>query len=181
MLRPFESNYVLEIADATSGPSGIDFVAQGVARTAPAFTTRVTASGATWQGDFFGDDEREVNCLVSSRDPQVLLAVARGVGYAVPVLAPTAYSLVSLRPIKDVLICPEAGIIVFVGLTAIAGFADGTQAAWTTARLASSGFEEVRIALGGVVARYWDAPSQSMLIATLDCHTGTVIDVSTQL
>ena len=107
--------------------------------------------------------------------PDLLIAVAGGVGYIVPVSNPAGYSVIPLRPVTDVQRMPAVGLVICVGLTALAAGGPEGNLRWSSPRLVANGFREVRIATSSIVVRGWDAPAHRNVEVTLDPRSGDVI------
>lgn len=154
-------------------PADFQFVAEGVSELAPAVSLAVTYAGSTWVGDFFGGHEN-FSVVVPGVKGATLLVVAGGVAYIVPAARPDDYQVVSLRPIRDVLLSNQAGVVILVGYTTLGAVgAEGEM--WVSERLVWDGFTEVRIASGTVVLRGFDAPSGRDVEVSLDPLSGDVV------
>jgi len=171
----FPAAYSVREADVTSGPPDVSFSTDGVSKLAPAFSIDVVcATARRWRGDVFGGTD-PLRLLVNGAAPDVLLVVAGGVGYAIPVEEPEAYNVVELRPLTEVLPALNAGLIICVGLTKLLALGPDGSEAWRSPRLGADGLSGVRIGSDFVVATGWDAPSQREIETTLDLKSGEPI------
>lgn len=132
--------------------------------------------GQVWSGKFFGGLE-DVSLVVLGIMAAVdlsLLVIAGGVGYLVPAGHPEDFEVVSLLPVRDVLVSAEMGAAVLVGYTDLVAF--GAQGElWASGRLVRDGFTGVRIGSGSVVASGFDAPSNRDVEITLDLLSGEIL------
>lgn len=169
----------LEVEEADGSHSGcFSFVAAGVSELAPAISLNVSPGGGSgsWCGEFFGghEDVSSVVLGVSLSTGDGVLVVARGVGYLVPVGAPEVFEVVSLRPIRDVVVCASDGVALLVGYTDVVAVGAGGEL-WDSGRLVWDGFTSVRVGSGSVVVTGFDAPSGRDVEITLDLATGDVL------
>lgn len=172
----FRANYAIrELIDARNSPCH-SFVTEGVSRHSPVFTVKITpVEGDAWCGEFFGGND-PLTRLATTPDPEALLAVARGVGYVVPVATPDRYGVVPLRPVIDVVPSVDNDVVLCVGLTKIVALGRGPAVAWASPRLVADGFDEVRIAGEVVVVRGRGLASDSDAEITLELKSGRVVD-----
>jgi hypothetical protein len=149
----------------------VRFEAEGVSRLAPAFEIDLETADRAWSGACFGGRDG-LNLLINSPNPEVLVAVAGGVAYSVPVRSPEDYEVVPLRPVREAAYAPDLGVVVLVGWTSLVGIGASGKQHWTAERLCSDGFDEVRVTSTTVVVRGFDAPSDREVETTLDLRTG---------
>lgn len=148
------------------------FVASGVSELAPSASLEVTADGASWVGDFFGEWEG-LSVVVAGLGGGTLVVVASGVGYIVPIHRPEEYEVIWPRPIREVLLAEGTRIAVLVGYTNLAAV-DARGERWRSGRLVSDGFTTARIEAGDVVVRGFHAPSHSDVEVSLRMSSGEV-------
>jgi hypothetical protein len=171
----FPAKYIVEEADPTSTLADVTFVTEGVSRLAPVFSIEVTIDGGRrWRGDVFGGRD-PLSLIVNGPSQAVLLAVAGGVGYVVPVESPETYAVLQLRPVMDVLTVPDAHLLVCVGLTKLVAVASDGSVNWTSPQVAADGISSVRTTSSTVVVTGWDAPSHRDVETTLDLESGKII------
>jgi hypothetical protein len=172
--RDLAMNYRIEESDYASG-SHYEFTAVNVGSAAPTLVLTVSPDGReTWRGEFLGGQDSYCG-VASTPDPDVVLVVARGVGYLVPVESPDEYVVVPLRPIVDVVVGAQSRAVLCVGLTSIAAIGERGAIAWQSSRLVADGFDEVRIASTLAVARGRSPNSADQIEVTVDLQSGQVI------
>ncbi len=176
-VESFPAAYVVDDADAaTDAGASHGFRTDGVSALAPRFEVDVTpADGEPWRGAFFGGRD-DLDVVVHSPSSNHLVVVAGGVGYVVPVLDPEAYAVVSLRPVREVETSESAGVVVLIGFTSMLAVGATGQVAWSSDRLVSDGFTEVRLTIDSIVVRGYDAPSDSDIETTLSLSSGEILD-----
>lgn len=171
----FPAGYELGTFSPESEKPDHTFLTEGVSRLAPALEVTVTtAGGREWSGEFFGGRD-SLTKLVHGPAPDLLVAVAGGVGYIVPVNSPADYSVIPLRPVTEVRPVLAIGLLICVGLTALSAIGPDGKLRWISPRLVADGFAEVRIAASSIVARGWDAPAHREVEVTLDTRSGEIV------
>jgi hypothetical protein len=107
-------------------------------------------------------------------NPEEICLVAGGYAYVVHTADPLGCTQIGLRPVVEVLVLREFGLLVFVGFHALVGWG-GDGLAWETRRLS---WEGVRIegvegeALRGVG---WDLRTDKEVGFVVDLKTGTAV------
>lgn len=106
-----------------------------------------------------------------------LCAVAGGYAYIIDTAAPERSTHIPLKPIAEVLVLAEHGLLIFVGFHAIVAWGREGRA-WQTARLSWEGIritgvraDDNRVALLGGFG--WNMPSDQEVEFSIDLRTGT--------
>lgn len=176
-VKEFAANYQVE--DDPSQPVGersFDFVATGVSELSPVVEVLVTpASGGTWHGRFFGNYEGP-NVVVNGPSPDVLVVVAAGVAYVVPVDSPSDYRALPTWPVRSIHCAPLLGLVLLVDFTGVTALGEGGAVRWEAKDLVSDGFTSVRLAASTLVLGGYVAPEGRDVETTLDLATGAVLD-----
>jgi len=171
----FRAAYTLDAhPEQAMGLEIIRFSDPDATETAPALVSIVRpAESQPWYGEFFGM-RTGLTRLAPTTNPHVLFAVASGIGYLVPVDEPDSYTVVSLKPIIEIQVAEQEGLLICVSLTNIA-LIDAARVRWTTHRLAHDGFAEVRLTQSAVIARYYDPAQSGYVTAVVDLRDGSVL------
>jgi hypothetical protein len=100
-----------------------------------------------------------------------MCAVAGGYAYVVDTQRPERCTQISLRPVADVKVAAEAGLLVFVGFHSLVAWgAEGM--AWETRRLSWEGVRVTEIE-GGILRGFgWDMMTDREVAFTVDLRTG---------
>lgn len=174
----------LDPSDRMTAPVGspclvMEFVAEGTVLMAPRYKVEVLSApdGTGWIGAFFGGSDG-ADLIICGPGPRTLVAVAGGVAYIVPVMAPEQFAVVPMRPVREALCSVESNIVILVGYTELLAVAADGALLWRSERLVSDGFLEVRLASTTVTVRGWHAPSDREIEVTLDIEGGRVISSS---
>ncbi len=115
--------------------------------------------------------------IFSCPNPQEICAVAGGYAYIFDTAAPARSTHIPLKPVAEVLVFVEHGLLVFVGFHAIVAW--GREGlAWQTARLSWEGIRilGVRADECGCASLHglgWNMPSDEEFEFAVDLHTGT--------
>lgn len=173
----FAASYQVE--DDPSRPVGErthDFVAPGVSELSPAVEIAVTpATGGTWHGRFFGNHHGP-NVVVNGPSPDVLVVVAAGVAYVVPVGSPSDCHVLPNWPVRSIHYAPHLGLVLLADFTGVAALGEGGAVRWEAKDLVSDGFTDVRLAQSTLVVGGYVAPEARDVETTLDLATGEVLD-----
>lgn len=176
-IKDFAANY--EVEDDPSQPLGersFDFVAEGVSALAPSVEISVTpASGIPWHGRFFGDDVG-LNVVANGPSPEVLVVVAAGVAYVVPVDSPSDYHPLAIWPVRSILCVPMLGLVLFLGFTGVVALGEGGTVRWEAMNLVSDGFTDSRLMASMLTVKGYVAPEGRDVETTLDLATGLVLE-----
>lgn len=146
----FAAEYEIEPAD--SNDRGLPEMKFGLAgETQPSARAHLVVSpegGSAWCGSF----EAGIGGMsgaFSTPSPRTLLVIENGRAYLIPVDRPEDYVRPPINPILEVLPFLKEQRLVLVSHTRLAGLGpNGIE--WTTADLASDGFDEVRPLSGGI-------------------------------
>jgi len=112
--------------------------------------------------------------IFSCPRPDDLLAVAGGYAYLIDTLAPAACLHVPLRPVTQVLLAPDAGLILLAGFHTVAAL-DANGLRWETARLSWEGVTLGEIRDGKLHGSGWNMHTNREVAFTIDPVTGTHI------
>ncbi|MCL3862096.1 hypothetical protein [Actinotalea sp. K2] len=173
----FAASY--QVDDDPSRPVGertFDFVTTGVAELAPAVEITITpATGDTWHGRFFGNYDGP-NVVVNGPSPDVLVVVAAGVAYVVPVGSPPDYRALPAWPVRSVHCALPVGLVLLVDFTGVTALGEGGVVRWEAKDVVSDGFTDVLVTPSTVVVGGYVAPEARDVETTLDLATGAVVD-----
>jgi hypothetical protein len=109
--------------------------------------------------------------IFSCPRPDDLLAVAGGYAYLIDTLAPEHCLHVPLRPVTQVLLAPEAGVILLAGFHTVAAL-DANGLRWETARLSWEGVTLSELRDGKLHGTGWNMHSNREVAFTVDLATG---------
>jgi hypothetical protein len=166
--------YDVEEVSAPYGAADVRFVGDDVTALAPSYGIVVTTlNDLRWQGEVFGGRDT-LNRIVSGPDSEHLVLVAGGVGYVVPVDTPEDYAVVPVRPVADVVVVRDSGLVICVGLTKIAAVGAGGTVLWVSPQVTADGIASVRVTSSLIVVTGWDAPLNRQVETTLDLQSGEV-------
>jgi hypothetical protein len=174
-IEDFEANFSLEEAEPIQGALPcIQFTTGGVLTAAPCLQISVTRrDGSRWCGEIFGGWD-ELTRILNSPDPDVFVAVAGGVAYAISAKHPQTYRVLALRPVLDTVCAVEMKRLIVVGYTGLLALGPSGQI-WKSERLVSDGFSEVRLASSTVIVRGSDAPSGREIEVVVDLTNGEIV------
>jgi hypothetical protein len=110
--------------------------------------------------------------LYACPDPGELCAVAGGYAYVVDTRAPEHSTHIALRPVTEVVVLPEHGLLVFSGFHALLAWGrEGV--AWQTARLSWEGVLLTGLQSDGRLHGFgWDMRTDKELEFAVDLRTG---------
>jgi hypothetical protein len=135
---------------------------------------RVTPqSGVPWVG-FFAlgfDSDQVVNQVCSTPDPERFCLVVGGYAYLVKASDPAAWQRVEQRPVVDLRVVPQHGLLLFAGFTSITAVGS-SGIAWTTERLTWEGLTITEIDGDELLGRGWDALADKEAPFEVDLKTG---------
>jgi hypothetical protein len=174
----FAADYLVE--EDLSRPAGkrsYDFLATGVAGLSPAVEILVTPDvGDMWHGRFFGNYEGP-NVVVNGPCPDVLVVVAAGVVYVVPVGSPSDYHTLPIWPVRSIRCAPQLGLVLLVNFTDVTALGEGGAVQWEAKDLVSDGFTKVLLAATTLVVTGYVAVEGREIETTLDLASGAVLDL----
>jgi len=100
-----------------------------------------------------------------------MCAVAGGYGYVIDTVRPEVSHFVSLRPVVEVRVLVEAGLLVFVGFHGMVAWgAEGL--AWETARLSWEGVRVTEVEEGVLRGFGWEMRTDREVAFAVDLRTG---------
>lgn len=175
-LRDFVGHF--EAREQCVAPPGLaryDFLVRGATSSAPKFELMVVPDDAPpWHGAFFGGSDG-VTRIANAPDPELLLAVAGGVAYAIPVRAPASYMVLPIRPVRDLVCAPGASLVILVGDTRLLAIGPKGDEQWRHEEPTFDGFTEVRLAASVLVVRGYDWVQGGEVEVSIDVRNGEVL------
>ena len=109
--------------------------------------------------------------IFSCPRPDDLLAVAGGYAYLIDTLAPERCLHVPLRPVTQVLLAPDAGLILLAGFHTVAAL-DANGLRWQTARLSWEGVTLSEVRDDKLHGTGWNMHTNREVAFTADLLTG---------
>lgn len=135
---------------------------------------RVTpASGPAWVGFFAQgfDSDQVISAMCSLPDPNSFCAVVGGYAYLMRADDPMKWQRIEQRPVVDVRVLAQHGLVLFTGFTSIT--AVGSEGiAWTTARLTWEGLTLTEVDGDTLRGNGWDALKDKEVPFEVDLKTG---------
>jgi len=135
---------------------------------------RVTPqSGPAWVG-FFAlgfDSDQVVNQVCSTHDPERFCVVVGGYAYVVNTSNPADWLRIEQRPVVDLRVLSQQGLLLFVGFTSITAVG-ASGVLWTTERLTWEGLTINSIDGDKLLGHGWDALADKEVPFEVDLHTG---------
>ena len=135
---------------------------------------RVTPqSGPAWVG-FFAlgfDSDQVVSAVCSTPDAESFCAVVGGYVYVVKAADPLKWQRVEQRPVVDLRVVSQHGLLLFAGFTSITALG-GSGIAWTTERLTWEGLTITEIDGDRLLGHGWDAVADKEVPFEVDLMTG---------
>lgn len=108
----------------------------------------------------------------STPRPEEVCAVSGGYAYLIDTTAPERFTMISYRPVLEVLPAPEAELLLFVGHRSILAW--GPQGkAWESGHLSSEGITLAAIENGILRGLGWEMETDKETPFALDLRTGT--------
>jgi hypothetical protein len=138
-----------------------------------AFVRVVPKRGPAWVG-FFAlgfDSDQVVTQVCSSPDPDSFCTVIGGYAYVVKANDPGQWLRVEQRPVVDLRVVSQQGLLLFAGFTTITAV-DQSGIAWTTERLSWEGLTITDIKGGRLLGHGWDALADKEVPFEVDLKTG---------
>jgi hypothetical protein len=137
------------------------------------FVRVVPKRGPAWVG-FFAlgfDSDQVVTQVCSSPDPDSFCTVIGGYAYVVKANDPEQWLRVEQRPVVDLRVVSQQGLLLFAGFTTITAV-DQSGIAWTTERLSWEGLTITDIKGGRLLGHGWDALADKEVPFEVDLKTG---------
>ena len=135
---------------------------------------RVTPqSGPAWVG-FFAlgfDSDQVVSAVCSTPDADSFCMVVGGYVYVVKAVDPSSWQRVEQRPVVDLRVLSQHGLMLFAGFTSITAMS-GAGIAWTTERLTWEGLTITEIDGDRLLGHGWDALADKEAPFEVDLKTG---------
>lgn len=135
---------------------------------------RVTPrQGPAWVG-FFAlgfDSDQVVNQICSTPDPERLCIVVGGYAYVVKASDPAQWLQVEQKPVVDLRVLSQHGLLLFVGFTSITAVGS-SGIAWTTERLTWEGLTITTIDGDKLLGHGWDAMADKEVPFEVELKTG---------
>jgi len=135
---------------------------------------RVTPqSGPPWMG-FFAlgfDSDQVVSQVCSTPDPDSFCVVVGGYAYVVKAAHTAEWLQVEQKPVVDMRVLPQQGLLLFAGFTTITALGS-SGIAWTTDRLSWEGLTITEVSGDKLRGRGWDALADKEVPFEVDLKTG---------
>ncbi|HWF03327.1 MAG TPA: hypothetical protein VHA06_06545 [Candidatus Angelobacter sp.] len=138
-----------------------------------AYVRVVPQGGPAWVG-FFAlgfDSDQVVSEVCSSPDPDSFCTVVGGYAYVVKADDPAQWFRVEQRPVVDLRVLSQYGLLLFAGFTTITAVGSA-GIAWTTERLSWEGLMIIDIKGDRLLGRGWDALADKEVPFEVDLKTG---------
>jgi hypothetical protein len=138
-----------------------------------AYVRVVPQRGPAWVG-FFAlgfDSDQVVSEVCSSPDPDSFCTVVGGYAYVVKADDPAQWFRVEQRPVVDLRVLSQYGLLLFAGFTTITAVGSA-GIAWTTERLSWEGLTIIDIKGDKLLGRGWDALGDKEVPFEVDLKTG---------
>lgn len=129
--------------------------------------------GPAWVG-FFAlgfDSDQVVSAVCSSPDPDSFCTVIGGYAYVVKANDPAKWFRVDQRPVVDLRVLSQQGLLIFAGFTSITAVGSA-GIAWTTERLSWEGLTITDIKGERLEGKGWDAMADKEVPFEVDLKTG---------
>jgi len=105
-------------------------------------------------------------------NPDELCAVAGGYAYIIDTTQPERSTHLGIRPVVEVRVLPEQGLLLFVGFHQIAAWSPNGLA-WQTDRLSWEGLRLGDVEDGRLYGFGWNLPTDQEIAFSVDLKTGT--------
>jgi hypothetical protein len=138
-----------------------------------AYVRVVPQRGPAWVG-FFAlgfDSDQVVSEVCSSPDPDSFCTVIGGYAYVVKADDPEQWFRVEQRPVVDLRVLSQHGLLLFAGFTTITAVGS-SGIAWTTERLSWEGLTITDIKGDKLLGQGWDALADKEVPFEVDLKTG---------
>ncbi|SRR5579871_591619 len=130
-------------------------------------------TGPAWTG-FFAlgfDSDQVVSEICSTPDPDSFCTVVGGYAYMVKADNPAQWTRVEQRPVVDLRVLSQQGLLLFAGFTTITAVGS-SGIAWTTERLSWEGLTITDIKGDKLMGHGWDALADKEVPFEVDLKTG---------
>lgn len=135
-------------------------------------TAQISINNREWSGRFEPGIDG-ISGFFATPNPDVLCVVWKGQGYWVPVLDPQSYSLLPCFPIKEILIVPNAKVLLFVDFLEVYLFGDQGML-WRSNRITWDGIEVNAVTTEYVRGMARDPSTDQEVPFEIDIKTGNV-------
>jgi hypothetical protein len=138
-----------------------------------AYLRVIPQNGPAWVG-FFAvgfDSDQVVNQVCSMPDAERFCLVVGGYAYVVKASDPAAWQRVEQRPVVDLRVVPQQGLVLFAGFTSITAVGS-SGIVWTTERLTWEGLMITEIEGDRLLGHGWDALADKEVPFEVDLKTG---------
>lgn len=135
---------------------------------------RVTPNaGPAWTGFFAQgfDSDQVVSQVCSTPDPESFCIVVGGYAYIVKAGNPVEWLRIEQRPVVDLRVLTQQGLLLFTGFTSITAV-NKSGIAWTTERLTWEGLTITEINGATLRGKGWDAIADKEAAFEVDLKTG---------
>jgi hypothetical protein len=110
--------------------------------------------------------------ILACPNPRELCAVAGGYAYIIDTAEPERSTHIPLKPVAEVLVLAEHGLLIFAGFHAIVAW--GREGlAWQTARLSWEGIRITGVEGSALKGFGWNLPTDKEVEFAIDLQTGT--------
>ncbi len=130
-------------------------------------------NGPAWVG-FFAlgfDSDQVVSAICSTPDPDSFCVVVGGYAYVVKAAHTAEWLRVEQRPVVDMRVLSQQGLILFVGFTSITAVGS-SGIAWITERLSWEGLTITEVSGDKLRGHGWDALADKEVPFEVDLKTG---------
>ncbi|MGZ4845795.1 MAG: hypothetical protein ACXVJ1_13725, partial [Candidatus Angelobacter sp.] len=117
------------------------------------------------------DSDQVVNQVCSTPDPERFCVVVGGYAYLVNACNPAEWLRVEQRPVVDLRVLPQQGLLLFAGFTSITAVSS-VGVVWTTERLTWEGLTIREINGDKLLGHGWDALADKEVPFEVDLKTG---------
>ena len=112
--------------------------------------------------------------IFSCPNPRELCAVAGGYAYIIDTSAPERFTMIPYRPVLEVRVALETGLLLFVGHHSILAWGAGSRA-WESEKLSDEGVAITAIEGGLLRGTGWNMRSDKETAFTLDLGVGLLV------
>lgn len=138
-----------------------------------AYLRVIPKGGAAWSGFFAQgfDSDQVISEVCSTPDPDSFCTVVGGYAYLMKAGDPSRWSRIEQRPVVDLRVLSQHGLLLFVGFTSITAVG-ATGVLWTTERLTWEGLTITDVKGDMLLGRGWDATADKEVPFEVDLKTG---------
>ena len=138
-----------------------------------AYLRVIPKGGAAWAGFFAQgfDSDQVISEVCSTPNPDSFCAVVGGYAYLMQAGDPRQWSRIEQKPVVDLRVLSQHGLLLFVGFTLITAVG-ATGVLWTTERLTWEGLTIADIKGDTLQGSGWDAIADKEVPFEVDLRTG---------